>query len=60
VSSTSTREAGTSRADFDAAKAGRTLLRRLPALDEVAQVAVLPAGDRASAITNVTCGELLD
>ncbi|MEU8610612.1 SDR family oxidoreductase [Actinoplanes sp. NPDC048791] len=58
------RNAGTTREDFDAAKAGRTLLRRLPSLAEVAQVAVWLASDRAAAvtasITNVTCGELLD
>jgi NAD(P)-dependent dehydrogenase (short-subunit alcohol dehydrogenase family) len=58
------RNAGTTRAAFDEAKAARTLLRRLPSLDEVAQVAVLLASDRAAAvtaaITNVTCGELLD
>lgn len=58
------RQAGASRAAFDAAKAGRTLLGRLPRLDEVAQVAVLLASDRAGAVTaaiaNVTCGELLD
>jgi NAD(P)-dependent dehydrogenase (short-subunit alcohol dehydrogenase family) len=42
----------------------RTLLRRLPRLSEVADVAVLMASDRASAVTgavtNVTCGEVVD
>jgi NAD(P)-dependent dehydrogenase (short-subunit alcohol dehydrogenase family) len=56
--------AGLSRAHFDAGKAERTLLRRLPRLAEVAQVAAFLASDRASAmtgtITNITCGELLD
>jgi len=41
-----------------------TLLKRLPKLAEVANVAVLMASDHASAITaavaNVTCGEIVD
>ncbi|MGW4947806.1 hypothetical protein ACWEOZ_40155 [Actinoplanes sp. NPDC004185] len=45
------RNAGTIRAEFDAARAGRRLLRRLPGLAEVAQVAVWPAGDRVTAVT---------
>jgi 3-oxoacyl-[acyl-carrier protein] reductase len=43
---------------------GRTLLRRLPTLDEVANVAAFVASDRASAMTatvaNVTCGSVVD
>ncbi len=42
----------------------RDARQRLPRLAEVANVAVLMASDRASAITgavtNVTCGEILD
>jgi 3-oxoacyl-[acyl-carrier protein] reductase len=55
---------GLSRTDFDAAKADRTLLHRLPLLREVANAAALMASDHASAMTgaiaNVTCGELVD
>jgi 3-oxoacyl-[acyl-carrier protein] reductase len=43
---------------------GRTLLRRLPTLAEVGQVAAFIASDRASAMTatvaNVTCGSVVD
>jgi 3-oxoacyl-[acyl-carrier protein] reductase len=43
---------------------GRTLLRRLPTLAEVGNVAVFVASDRASAMTatvaNVTCGSVVD
>jgi 3-oxoacyl-[acyl-carrier protein] reductase len=43
---------------------GRTLLRRLPRLAEVADAAALLASNRASAMTaaiaNVTCGALID
>ncbi|MFG1606935.1 SDR family NAD(P)-dependent oxidoreductase [Actinoplanes sp. NPDC049265] len=56
--------AGLSRADFDRAKARGTVLGRLPRLEEVARTAAFLASDHASAITgaitNVTCGELLD
>jgi NAD(P)-dependent dehydrogenase (short-subunit alcohol dehydrogenase family) len=56
--------AGQTRAEFDRSKAARTLLQRLPRLDEVAGVAAFLASDRATAMTgaiaNVTCGELLD
>jgi 3-oxoacyl-[acyl-carrier protein] reductase len=41
-----------------------TLLKRLPALAEVANVAVFMASDRASAMTgtvvNLTCGSVVD
>jgi 3-oxoacyl-[acyl-carrier protein] reductase len=56
--------AGISREAFEAGIAEKTLLKRLPRLAEVANVAVLMASDRASAITgaiaNVTCGEIVD
>ena len=44
--------------------ADRTLLKRLPKLAEVANVAALMASDYASSMTaavaNVTCGEIVD
>jgi 3-oxoacyl-[acyl-carrier protein] reductase len=56
--------AGTTLETFASAREGRILLRRLPTLAEVADVAAFMASDRASAvtatITNVTCGEMLD
>jgi 3-oxoacyl-[acyl-carrier protein] reductase len=56
--------AGMAREAYDREKAARTLLGRLPRLAEVAQTVVFLASDRAAAITgaitNVTCGELLD
>lgn len=56
--------AGISREAFEAGLAARTMLRRLPSLAEVADVAVLMASDRTRAITgaiaNVTCGEIAD
>lgn len=56
--------AGTSRQEFEARFAASTLLKRLPLLAEVANVAVLMASDLASPITgavaNVTCGEIVD
>jgi 3-oxoacyl-[acyl-carrier protein] reductase len=56
--------AGTTLETFASAREGRILLRRLPALAEVADVAAVMASDRASAMTatiaNVTCGEMLD
>lgn len=56
--------AGISREAFEASIAERTLLKRLPKHAEIANVAVLMASDRASAITgavaNVTCGEIVD
>jgi NAD(P)-dependent dehydrogenase (short-subunit alcohol dehydrogenase family) len=56
--------AGTTLETFTSTREGRILLRRLPTLAEVADVAALMASDRASAMTatiaNVTCGEMLD
>jgi 3-oxoacyl-[acyl-carrier protein] reductase len=56
--------AGTTLETFASTREGRILLRRLPTLAEVADVAALMASNRASAltatITNVTCGEMLD
>ena len=56
--------AGISRREFEARFAASTLLKRLPLLAEVANVAVLMASDLASPITgaiaNVTCGEIVD
>jgi NAD(P)-dependent dehydrogenase (short-subunit alcohol dehydrogenase family) len=55
---------GLSPGEFQAAEDGRTLLRRLPRLAEVASAATLLASDRASAMTaaiaNVTCGAFFD
>lgn len=56
--------AGMSLEDFTIYAAQGTLLKRLPLLAEVANAAVLMASDKASAITsavtNVTCGLLMD
>jgi 3-oxoacyl-[acyl-carrier protein] reductase len=56
--------AGITREELEAKNAEKTLLKRLPKLAEVANVAVLMASDHAraitGAITNVTCGELID
>ena len=56
--------AGITREAFEAGFAERTMLKRLPKLNEVANTAVLMASDKASAITaavvNATCGELAD
>jgi 3-oxoacyl-[acyl-carrier protein] reductase len=55
---------GISREAFEATIAARTVLKRLPLLAEVANAAAIMASDRASAITgavtNVTCGEVVD
>jgi 3-oxoacyl-[acyl-carrier protein] reductase len=55
---------GVSREAFEAALAERTLLKRLPRVAEVANMAVLMASDRASAMTgtvaDVTCGDTTD
>jgi 3-oxoacyl-[acyl-carrier protein] reductase len=56
--------AGMPPAAWAAGIASKTLLKRLPKLAEVANVAVLMASDYANVITgavaNVTCGEMLD
>jgi enoyl-[acyl-carrier-protein] reductase (NADH) len=56
--------AGVSPEAFEASQAEKTLLKRMPKLAEVAQMAVLMASDRASAMTgaiaNVTCGETVN
>jgi NAD(P)-dependent dehydrogenase (short-subunit alcohol dehydrogenase family) len=50
--------------EYQADRGSGTMLRRLPALAEVANAATLLASDRASAmtaaITNVTCGAFFD
>ncbi|MBI1278962.1 MAG: SDR family oxidoreductase [Anaerolineaceae bacterium] len=55
---------GISREELEINFAASTLLKRLPRLAEVANAAVLMASDKASAITaavtNITCGELMD
>jgi 3-oxoacyl-[acyl-carrier protein] reductase len=55
---------GTSREEFEIIMSERTMLKRLPKLAEIANVAVLMASDRANIITgaiaNVTCGEIAD
>lgn len=56
--------AGTTREAFEAQIAEKTLLKRMPKMGDVANAAVLMASDRANAITgavtNVTCGEIVD
>ncbi|HLV97667.1 MAG TPA: SDR family oxidoreductase [Ktedonobacterales bacterium] len=58
------KQAGVSPEAFEVSVAEKTLLKRLPKLAEVAEMAVLMASDRASAMTgavaNVTCGETVD
>jgi NAD(P)-dependent dehydrogenase (short-subunit alcohol dehydrogenase family) len=58
------RQAQTDPLEWKADMTERTLLRRLPTLNEVANVAVLMASDRAcvvtGAVTNVSCGEIVD
>ena len=55
---------GTTKDAVEKAEIGRTALKRLPLMAEVANAAVLMASDYASAITatpvNATCGELVD
>lgn len=55
---------GISRNEFEERFAQRTMLKRLPLLNEVASTALIMASDYSSAITsaiiNVTCGELAD
>jgi enoyl-[acyl-carrier-protein] reductase (NADH) len=56
--------AGISLAEFEKQFAAKTMLKRLPSLNDVANAAVLMASDKANAITatvlNITCGELAD
>lgn len=58
------RNRGVSREAFEANVADGTMLKRLPKLHEVANMAVLMASDYASAATgtvaNVTCGQTVD
>ncbi|MEX1031480.1 MAG: SDR family oxidoreductase [Paenibacillaceae bacterium] len=58
------KNAGISPEAFEAINADKTLLKRLPKLAEVADVALLMASDHANVITgavvNVTCGEIVD
>ena len=56
--------AGFSREAIEAGLAERSAMKRLPKLAEVANIAVMMASDRASAVTgavvNVNCGEIVD
>jgi 3-oxoacyl-[acyl-carrier protein] reductase len=58
------RAAGVSLEEFKARIADKTMLKRMPAVAEIASAAVIMASDRASAITaavtNLTCGEIAD
>jgi 3-oxoacyl-[acyl-carrier protein] reductase len=58
------RAAGVSLQEFTARIADKTMLKRMPAVAEIASAAVLMASDRASAVTaavtNLTCGEIAD
>jgi 3-oxoacyl-[acyl-carrier protein] reductase len=58
------RAAGVSLEEFKARIAEKTMLKRMPAVAEVASAAVIMASDRASAVTaavtNLTCGEIAD
>jgi len=55
---------GVSREEFDRQFVQKTMLKRLPLLNEIANAAVLMASDKASASTatvlNLTCGEIAD
>jgi 3-oxoacyl-[acyl-carrier protein] reductase len=55
---------GITRQEFEKRLAEKTMLKRLPKLEEVANAAVLMASDKASAITaaviNITCGAIAD
>ncbi len=55
---------GISRQEFENKFAQRTMLKRMPLLNEVANTAVIMASDYSSAITativNLTCGEIAD
>ncbi|HUQ10285.1 MAG TPA: SDR family oxidoreductase [Steroidobacteraceae bacterium] len=56
--------AGVTRETFEARIAEKTMLRRMPLMAEIANLAVLAASDRASSLTaavlNATCGEIAD
>jgi 3-oxoacyl-[acyl-carrier protein] reductase len=56
--------AGISRMQFQARMEDTTLLKRLPALKDIADIAVFMASDKAraitAAITNITCGAVID
>lgn len=58
------RNEGLSRKEFEDKFAQRTMLKRLPLINEVANTAVTMASDYSSAITativNLTCGEIAD
>jgi NAD(P)-dependent dehydrogenase (short-subunit alcohol dehydrogenase family) len=58
------RAAGVSREVFEARIAEKTMLKRMPLMAEIANLAVMAASDRASALTaavlNATCGEIAD
>jgi NAD(P)-dependent dehydrogenase (short-subunit alcohol dehydrogenase family) len=58
------RLAGVTREAFEARIAEKTMLRRMPLMAEIANLAVLAASDQASAMTaavlNATCGEIAD
>lgn len=55
---------GVTREDFEARIANRTMLKHLPRLEEIANLAVVAASDYAAAMTgtvaNGTCGEVAD
>lgn len=58
------RLAGVTREAFEARIAEKTMLKRMPLMAEIANLAVLAASDKASAMTaavlNATCGEIAD
>jgi NAD(P)-dependent dehydrogenase (short-subunit alcohol dehydrogenase family) len=58
------RLAGVTREAFEARIAEKTMLRRMPLMAEIANLATLVASDRASPLTaavlNATCGEIAD
>jgi NAD(P)-dependent dehydrogenase (short-subunit alcohol dehydrogenase family) len=58
------RAAGVTREVFEARIAEKTMLKRMPLMAEIANLAVLAASDRASSMTaavlNATCGEIAD
>ncbi|HEX6638131.1 MAG TPA: SDR family oxidoreductase [Steroidobacteraceae bacterium] len=58
------RAAGVTRDVFEARIAEKTMLKRMPLMAEIANLAVMAASDHASALTaavlNATCGEIAD